>query len=551
MEKIGDYRIDKLIATGGMAQIYRGTITSVGDVERVMALKVLHDHCASDQALVDSLFDEAKLLSAMNHKNICHTFGLEKSNHLHYIVMEYVEGADLSRILQGLKDNGKIFPIEAAIYITMEICAGLSYAHRLSDKDGNHLNLIHRDVNPQNILLSKEGEVKIIDFGIAKTNSPTNETQAGVIKGKFNYMSPEQARGDRIDQRTDVFATGAILYEMLCGQMLYPLDLSIDELRRTSRMADFTPISHLRSDIPIALQKILNKALARDVQTRFQTAREMQLALSNFFHQNCDIFDDYSLSEFIKPYLNPQKKPNPVEPFDEFASTNVFNKKDIAKAFKRSSTPHIARDLSLPDDNGATATIMMSLEEAEHQARNTGFFLASIFIGLLLIIGIAGVFLIATGKINIPWLALKADVTLTSIPTDAEIWIEDQNTNQKTPQTIYPSSIVTLKKEFYEDTIVNWHLEKDGIVQQIMLPKLELVSINSIPPKAKVYINGKYIGRTPVREQLAMIDEYTVELNLKDHVSEERIIRWNSEKDGALNLNVKLKKTRHKSKHHK
>ena len=176
----------------------------------------------------------------------------------------------------------------------------------MTDDNGNPLEIVHRDVNPQNVCLSKEGEVKLIDFGIAKAQT-SNETQAGTIKGKFNYMSPEQARGERVDQRTDVFALGAVLYEMLCGHMLYPLSLDDTRLRTKSKMADFVPIENYLPNLPEKLRKILNKCLTRDINQRFASSRELLLALSQFSHDSCKLYDALNLSMLVEKCIANKK----------------------------------------------------------------------------------------------------------------------------------------------------------------------------------------------------------------------------------------------------
>ena len=300
MDSLGKYRIDGLIAEGGMARIFRAKTEGVGGVEKVVALKCLKETMSADGNFINMMRDEARITVRMTHKNIGQVFGFEQYGNTYFMVMEYVDGINLSDLCKYLFGLNRVFPIEAAVFIAMEICSGLSYAHRMTDDAGNPLNIVHRDVNPQNVCISKEGEVKLIDFGIAKAQTISSETQVGTIKGKFNYMSPEQARGERVDQRTDVFALGAILYELLCGHMLYPLSLDDARLRTKTRMADFVPIESYMPDIPPKLLMILNKALTRDINQRFASSRDFLLALSQFFHDSCKIYDSLNLSMLVE-----------------------------------------------------------------------------------------------------------------------------------------------------------------------------------------------------------------------------------------------------------
>ena len=295
-QHLGKYIIDSLIAEGGMAKIYRARTEGVGGIDKIVALKCMRNSMQENDEFVQMLLDEARITVRMTHKNIAQVYGLEHDGGTYFLAMEFIDGINLATLAQWVAQNRNGFPVEAVVFIIMEAAAGLSYAHRLTDDAGNPLGIVHRDVNPQNICISREGEVKLIDFGIAKSRQAYQQTVVGTIKGKFNYMSPEQARGNAVDQRTDIFALGAVMYELLCGKMLYPLTLDDATLRTKVRMADYEPIQTYMPNIPPILHKILDKALARDMTQRFATARDFLLALSQFFHDSCKVYDAISLS---------------------------------------------------------------------------------------------------------------------------------------------------------------------------------------------------------------------------------------------------------------
>ena len=265
-----------------------------------MALKCLKGELQENDSLVQMLLDEAKITVRMTHKNIGQVYGLEHDGNTYFMVMDLVDGINLADLCHYLFDMNRVFPVEAAVFIAKEVCEGLSYAHRMTDDNGEPLGIVHRDVNPQNICISRGGEVKLIDFGIAKARIAPEDSQVGTIKGKFNYMSPEQARGERVDQRTDIFALGAVLYEMLCGHMIYPLSLDDARLRTKSKMADFVPIENYLPDLPDKLRKIVNKCLTRDINQRFANSRELFLALSQFSHDSCKLYDALNLSILVE-----------------------------------------------------------------------------------------------------------------------------------------------------------------------------------------------------------------------------------------------------------
>ncbi|HRI51604.1 MAG TPA: serine/threonine-protein kinase, partial [Pseudomonadota bacterium] len=266
-----------------MAEIYLAAPEGSESRHR-LAIKVIHQQNADDPDFVRMLVDEARLAVQLKHPNIVTTYDLGLANDQYYIVMELVEGADLFRLQQRAADQRLSFPIPLAAYIAREVARGLDYAHRLRDSDGHPLQVVHRDISPQNVLLSYEGAVKITDFGIAKAARRAAQTQAGIIKGKYYYMSPEQASGQFIDGRTDIFAAGILLYEMLIGEMLY-YDDNVDRLLQVVRKADIPPVSQRRPDTPPALERVLMKALCKSPSDRYQTAAEYSQALDNYLRR--------------------------------------------------------------------------------------------------------------------------------------------------------------------------------------------------------------------------------------------------------------------------
>ncbi|MEK6606909.1 MAG: serine/threonine-protein kinase, partial [Myxococcota bacterium] len=279
--EIGPFRLVRLLAVGGMAEVYLAKTVGVGGFEKHLALKVIRESFAEDDHFVRMLIEEAKIAVMLSHPNIARVFDLGRIGDSYYLTMEYVEGADLFRILKRASERGARLPIDAAATIAAQVCAGLDYAHRRSDDGGRPLGIVHRDVSPQNVLISCSGEVKIVDFGIAKAASRVAQTRAGVIKGKYYYMSPEQAWGDPVDHRSDIFSTGILLHEMLAGQMLYAED-DFERLLGLVRRAEIPPPSERRADVPPEIDRIVMKALARAREDRFATAREFELALSRF-----------------------------------------------------------------------------------------------------------------------------------------------------------------------------------------------------------------------------------------------------------------------------
>lgn len=298
----GPYRLVQLIATGGMAEIHLARARGIAGFEKFVALKLIHPNFGSDEQFIQMLVDEAKITVELQHANIAQIFDLGRAMGFTYIAMEYVDGCDLYKVLCEAAKKDLPIPQEIAAYVAREVCAGLDYAHTKCDRAGAPLGIVHRDVSPQNVLLSHVGEVKIVDFGIAKATMRAQKTAVGVIKGKYYYMSPEQAWGDPVDRRADVFSTGILLYEMLTGRMLY-LEEDMQRLRDLVRKADIVPPSRSRRDVPPELDQIVMRALARSVENRFQSAQDLGLALEKFLRATAPQFSPLRLVTFMSQVL--------------------------------------------------------------------------------------------------------------------------------------------------------------------------------------------------------------------------------------------------------
>ena len=271
--RFGKYLLVEKLASGGMAQLYRGKILGDQGFEKFIAIKQILPHLAEEKEFLSSFIDEAKLAALLHHQNIVQIYDFGSVEGAYFITMEYLFGKDLRVIAQKSKENNLPFSIEHCLFIISRICAGLDYAHKLKDFQGKPLNIIHRDVSPQNIIITYEGDVKIVDFGIAKARSRSTITQVGMIKGKVAYMAPEQASGKTIDSRSDIFPTGILLYEMLSGKRMFTGD-TLQILAKVSR-AEFDPPETAISDLSPKLYKILHQALAKEPEQRYQSAGDM------------------------------------------------------------------------------------------------------------------------------------------------------------------------------------------------------------------------------------------------------------------------------------
>jgi eukaryotic-like serine/threonine-protein kinase len=299
-ERFGNYILLEKLAAGGMAEIYLSKKLAAEGLQKFVAVKrILSQHSASED-FIRMFKDEAKIAVNISHSNVVGIYDFGVENKQLYLVMEYVEGKNLRQILNRLKQLNKRFSISHIVYASKMIAAGLDHAHRLIDAStGEPLNIIHRDMSPQNVMVSYEGEVKIIDFGIAKSTTQQENTRVGTLKGKFGYMSPEQVDGLEVDGRTDIFAMGIMIWEMLSEQRLFLSNNEMTTLRKI-RDCKIPSLREIDPNIPIELEKIVNKSLMRNKTQRYQTAAELQKDLQSFLNRYNPDFSSQDFSEFIK-----------------------------------------------------------------------------------------------------------------------------------------------------------------------------------------------------------------------------------------------------------
>jgi eukaryotic-like serine/threonine-protein kinase len=285
------YRVIKKLASGGMAEVFVAESAGIEGFRKQVAIKRVLPQLSKKQQFIEMFLDEARLSAHLSHSNVVSVFDIGVGDGTYFIVMEYVDGADLKAVMDHAKKIARTPPVEAAVYVTRRICQGLAYAHELKI-DGKHLNVIHRDITPANVLMTRYGEVKIVDFGLAKASSQLAASDAGVIKGKFGYLAPETVMEKPVDQRVDVFACGIILWEMLSGRRLFLGDTDFQTVRMV-RDAVIPSLPQINRDVPAELDTIVKRALARDPDARYRNARDLGHDLTRFlFRYGSPVSDD-------------------------------------------------------------------------------------------------------------------------------------------------------------------------------------------------------------------------------------------------------------------
>ncbi|MBW2527147.1 MAG: serine/threonine protein kinase, partial [Deltaproteobacteria bacterium] len=278
--RVGRYETICPIASGGMATVHLARAVGVGGFERLVAVKVMHEHIADEPDFVAMFLDEARLAARIRHPNVVATIDVQQTDVGLFLVMEFVEGPSLRRMLRRLDETGQTMPIDVVVRIFVDALAGLHAAHQLKGPDGAPLHLVHRDVSPANILVGADGVVRLTDFGVARAEARLSSTRGGQLKGKIPYMPPEQIMGEQLDRRADVYAAGVVLWEGLVGRRLFQAS-NDGELVHRIITGEVEPPRQLRPEIPEALEAVCLRALAKNPNARFDDAAAFADALED------------------------------------------------------------------------------------------------------------------------------------------------------------------------------------------------------------------------------------------------------------------------------
>jgi serine/threonine-protein kinase len=305
--EFGRYSLIRRIAQGGMAQIFLAVQRGPHGFEKVAVLKVILPELCTNDEFVKMFLDEARIAANLDHNNVVRVYDFGELNGQYYIAMEHLPGEDLSSVLQQSRRSSSPLPIDTVADIVLGAATGLHFAHELKDARGRLMNVVHRDVSPSNIIVTYPGNVKLVDFGIARAESNAVKTDAGTLKGKIAYVSPEQARGEALDRRSDVWALGTVLYELLTGLRLFRRDSDLATLKAVTE-GPIASVRELRPDVPERLEQIVERALTRDIDLRYQTAAAMGDDLAAFLVSRGYVRSERVLAEFMSGLFDAERR---------------------------------------------------------------------------------------------------------------------------------------------------------------------------------------------------------------------------------------------------
>lgn len=350
-QQFGRYVLIDRLAVGGMAEIFLARQVGLEGFEKLVVLKRILPRHSEKKSFVEMFLNEARLSAQLNHPNIAQIYDLGRYADSYYIAMEYIFGRDMRRVIPKAESQGIEFPPVYAAKIASQVCEGLYHAHTRTDLQGRPLGIVHRDITPENIAVSFDGTVKLLDFGIAKAASSVEQTRAGEIKGKLSYMSPEQCLGRPLDHRSDLFSLGVVFYEWVTGFKLFSGESDVAVLKAITDGKIYAP-SYFKPDVPEALETILMKALERDPARRYQSGWEMQYDLDRFLAGNEFSPSNLHLANFLKQVFADEMK------------------EELARLGAKGTPMPLTDDAPGPVARGAgrTETIAIDLDTDQHEA---------------------------------------------------------------------------------------------------------------------------------------------------------------------------------------
>lgn len=550
--KFGKYILLNKIATGGMAEVFRAKHIGVGGFEKIVAIKRILPHFSHNEEFITMFNEEAKVSAQLSHQNIVQIYEFGMVEESYYIAMEHIDGITLNDLLIYFAEQNGTIPVNLSLAIMRDACKGLDYAHRKKGFDNQPLNIVHRDISPKNIMISFDGAVKVMDFGIAKATSRDYETRTGVIKGKISYLSPEQVQGTRLDKRSDIFSIGIVFYEMLTSSKCFQGESDFSILFKIKN-ADIEPVTEINSDVDDEVAAITLKSLAQDREKRYQTAEEMSNAIERYLSsRNLDpaetdislfmrnLEDDFrEKMSTMQEYFPEQGEESKGEVFELGADgtipAEIGSKILSEESSARYEVADDEVDLDAIPDHGTKVVDQSGLSYGKPKKKSNTWLLISIFL-LLVVLGGVGYYayinkilpepfqpkLITTvpttrpgdqGGTGQPYETPVANQKLISYTIDirtepqrATVSVNGEVIQNQTPITIrgedaYGKRLtIDISKKCFTSQEKIFVLGKDEIPSRLtfeLKPASLDVAIQSTPPKATFFFDDVSLGETP------------------------------------------------------
>lgn len=495
--RFGKYTLVSKFATGGMAELFLALQRSVGGFEKMLIVKRILPNLAQDETFVRMLLSEARIAATLNHPNIAQIFDIGVEEGEYYIAMEHVHGEDLRAIVRAMKHHDvRGFPLEHTLAIVIGCAAALAHAHEQRGVDGQPMGIVHRDISPQNILVTFHGDVKLVDFGIAKASRSNSDiTASGKLKGKAPYMSPEQAQGIPIDGRSDVFSLGVILFELSTGKRLFRGPTEYDTLRMIISEPYPAPAA-VNPSLHPTLCAIIERALARNPDDRYQSAKAFQADLEDFARTEHLTVSTIALSAWMKGLFQEKlaeqdKLVHEGRKFADVLAEQAEEEERDRSQDRFSFMPSLA-----PRPAPSSAVVQAAQNERRGGKKTT---LVAIVCVIAIVLSAIGVYVMREGD--------RGSIVLRSNPAGAAIWLDGDRRPERTPATItgLPLGItysVKLTHDGFQPITQNVDLNeasREGSIVARLLPDApppaSVVRITTSPVGAQIFLDGHDTGQ--------------------------------------------------------
>jgi serine/threonine protein kinase len=516
----GRYELLKRLAGGGMGEVYLARQRGIDGFQKLLVIKTLLPHLCEDEEFITMFKDEARVTAQLIHPNICQVFEFEQVGGVFYMAMEYLRGEDLRRLWKACEQRGTPLRVPLICRVIADAAAGLDFAHSLRDNKGEPYNIVHRDISPQNILVTFEGGVKVIDFGVAKAAGRAQHTRTGALKGKYSYMSPEQVAGAEVDGRSDIFALGIVLHELLTGRRLFKADSDVQTLARV-RECNVAPPSRLNPQLPPGVDQIVLKALAKNPDDRYATAQEFRLAIEDWLIQGRMSASSAHLAEFLKTiYAERLDKENRLGPLmgdpgftgpvpggstpsgslstgkDSHPTLDMQNKVAPLGGKPGDATVNDKRSDAGPADPSTARTW-----SDVGPFRSNNKMRLSVAAAALAIAGAAVIVLVPGKKVApAPPAPAEAELTLNVQPEGATVLVDGAPSQKQFRHKPGPVKI-EIQAEGYAPQILESSLvagpQTKTVALQKAAPRTHVVTISTEPMGAEIYEGARLIGKSP------------------------------------------------------
>lgn len=547
----GRYQLTERLAAGTVADLYRATTMTAGGQSMVVVIKRIREDLSHDPNFAGAFIDEARIAAALDHPNIAKVYEWSRQDEVLFIALEYIEGTNLASLMQSCSEQGLRFPATLAIHVVAELLAGLGYAHTRTDAYGHLLQIVHRGVSPQNVLLSSEGQVKLVDFGMARASSRVHGTRPGIFGGQITYLAPEVAARRPVDARTDVYSCGVMLYELLTGQKLHAA--ATNDARIVAQTMQARPPSGVHADIPADLDTVVLRAAALDPDARFASAGLMRQELQAFLARWDRRLDPEALSAFLVEALSGRSAGKREGGFAFGEATShwfaqgeelVRTDPDLGELLgdlpdpAPGDRPDAGEPLMVPPKGSFSAgsTVMAVEQSGLGRSRQVKAF--GIVAGGLLVAGVLVALVLGSlsGKPEAPRPAVEplesknegfsGPVQVKTVPDGVLVFVDgDPVESLGNPPRILNLRAGKRRFKLIAPGYLPWEGDvelEQGLprtIEQVLEVHTGTLVVRSRPPRAMAFFDGKRVGQTPVRiPNVSAAKAHKLVLQAKRHV---------------------------------